>query len=234
MHPPAVSRQPGQLADRDTMRRLMREKFPLTTDQANAALEKHHLGRVKSLAPLPANLLNSAFELERADGEPLILKVNHARKSEWTLANDRRVVELLRAESAVPVASLCLFDGDRALLTQMLANLVENAIRHGREGGTTTVRLARAGPDRVELLVVDDGPGIPVAERDLVFRRFHRLDQARSTPGSGRHRIARVAKLRRADRIERRLGRLCPRAGPAEPARHTRAAAAGQTGTHRG
>lgn len=70
--------------------------------------------------------------------------------------------------------------GDLELLTQMLANLVENAIRHGREGGT--VRLAlRPG----EIAVTDDGPGIPEEARVLVFRRFHRLDAARATPGSG-------------------------------------------------
>ena len=69
---------------------------------------------------------------------------------------------------------------DRALLTQMLANLVENAIRHGREGGQVTLALTAT-----EATVTDDGPGIPEAEREKVFRRFHRLDSARSTPGSG-------------------------------------------------
>jgi signal transduction histidine kinase len=70
--------------------------------------------------------------------------------------------------------------GDPALLTQMLANLVENAIRHGRAGGHVALAAEAAG-----LTVADDGPGIPGAERERVFRRFHRLDAARSTPGSG-------------------------------------------------
>jgi signal transduction histidine kinase len=70
--------------------------------------------------------------------------------------------------------------GDPALLTQMLANLVENAIRHGREGGRVVLSLgARA------ITVADDGPGIPEADRERVFRRFLRLDAARSAPGSG-------------------------------------------------
>lgn len=71
--------------------------------------------------------------------------------------------------------------GDRDLLAQMLANLVENAIRHGREGGRVVLAL-RPGP---EITVADDGPGIPDAEKPLVFRRFHRLDAARSTQGAG-------------------------------------------------
>ncbi|WP_198374319.1 sensor histidine kinase [Neoroseomonas rubea] len=71
-------------------------------------------------------------------------------------------------------------NGDPALLTQMLANLLENAIRHGRLGGRVRLVLGPA-----EACVSDDGPGIPASEREAVFRRFHRLDAARSTPGSG-------------------------------------------------
>lgn len=70
--------------------------------------------------------------------------------------------------------------GDPALLTQLLANLVENAVRHGRDGGAVRLRVTAR-----EVTVTDDGPGIPEAERERVFRRFHRLDAARSTPGSG-------------------------------------------------
>lgn len=70
--------------------------------------------------------------------------------------------------------------GDPALLTQMLANLVENAVRHGRAGGRVVLALGAAG-----ITIVDDGPGIPATERERVFGRFQRLDSARSTPGSG-------------------------------------------------
>ena len=70
--------------------------------------------------------------------------------------------------------------GDPALLTQMLANLVENAIRHGRAEGRVCLGVTAAG-----ITVADDGPGIPEAEREKVFHRFHRLDASRSTPGSG-------------------------------------------------
>jgi signal transduction histidine kinase len=70
--------------------------------------------------------------------------------------------------------------GDPALLTQMLANLVENAVRHGRAGGRIALVVTPT-----DITVNDDGPGIPVDERERVFRRFHRLDAARSGPGSG-------------------------------------------------
>ncbi len=78
--------------------------------------------------------------------------------------------------------------GDRALVTQMAANLVENAVRHGREGGRVDLALRPVpggGGGGAVLAVTDDGPGIPPAERERVFRRFHRLDAARATPGSG-------------------------------------------------
>jgi signal transduction histidine kinase len=74
--------------------------------------------------------------------------------------------------------------GDRELLTQMLANLVENALRHTPAGTVLEVRLEGAnGTPR--LVVSDTGPGIPAGERARVFERFHRLDASRSTPGSG-------------------------------------------------
>lgn len=75
--------------------------------------------------------------------------------------------------------------GDAALVTQMLANLVANAVRHGREGGRVAIALEPSQEGGAMLDVIDDGPGIPPAEREEVFRRFHRLDAARSTPGSG-------------------------------------------------
>jgi len=74
--------------------------------------------------------------------------------------------------------------GDRDLLTQMLANLVENAIRHTPAGTTITLVLA-AGAEGPVIEVADDGPGIPADERDKVLRRFYRLETSRTTPGSG-------------------------------------------------
>jgi signal transduction histidine kinase len=74
--------------------------------------------------------------------------------------------------------------GDRELLVQLFANLIENSVRHCRAG--TLLRLS--GDVRDDSLAVelsDNGPGIPAAERENVFRRLYRLERARSTPGSG-------------------------------------------------
>ena len=74
--------------------------------------------------------------------------------------------------------------GDRELLTQMLVNLVENALRHTPPGTRIEV-TAELAAGRPLCSVADSGPGIPPAERDKVFRRFYRLDASRATAGSG-------------------------------------------------
>jgi two-component system sensor histidine kinase TctE len=63
--------------------------------------------------------------------------------------------------------------GDAARLTELINNLVDNAIRYTPPGGRVTVRV-RTEP-RVQLVVSDDGPRIPVEQRERVFERFHRL-----------------------------------------------------------
>lgn len=74
--------------------------------------------------------------------------------------------------------------GDRDLLMQMLANLVENALRHCPAGTAIELSVTRGG-SHVLVHVRDNGPGIPPEEREKVFRRLYRLDTSRTTPGSG-------------------------------------------------
>jgi signal transduction histidine kinase len=74
--------------------------------------------------------------------------------------------------------------GDRDLLMQMLANLVENALSHCPPGTAIELSVTRRG-SHVLVHVRDDGPGIPAEEREKVFRRLYRLDRSRTTPGSG-------------------------------------------------
>lgn len=75
-------------------------------------------------------------------------------------------------------------DGDPELLTQMVANLIENAMRHAGPSARIAVRLGRDDRE-CALSVVDDGPGVPPADRGRVFDRFYRLERSRSTAGSG-------------------------------------------------
>jgi signal transduction histidine kinase len=75
-------------------------------------------------------------------------------------------------------------EGDPELLTQMLVNLVENALRHAGPDAKVLVR-AWSEAAGCGVAVVDDGPGVPEHERERVFDRFYRLERSRSTPGSG-------------------------------------------------
>lgn len=73
--------------------------------------------------------------------------------------------------------------GDRDLLFQALANLLDNAIKYTPERGRIKVWLERGA--RARLVVSDTGVGVPSAERDKVFERFYRVDKDRSTLGNG-------------------------------------------------
>jgi PAS domain S-box-containing protein len=79
-----------------------------------------------------------------------------------------------------PVAA----SADREKLVQILRNLLENAVKFSPDGGTVTVEAhRRAG--RVEVRVVDQGEGIPEAEREHIFSKFHRADSGDSGAGLG-------------------------------------------------
>ena len=81
--------------------------------------------------------------------------------------------------------------GNRELLSQAIANLIDNAIKYARppqgapDGAVDVVVAARAEGDHVLLSVSDRGPGIPEADRGRAAERFVRLEQSRSEPGSG-------------------------------------------------
>jgi two-component system, OmpR family, sensor kinase len=75
-------------------------------------------------------------------------------------------------------------DPDR--VAQAVRNLGRNAIEHTKErSGLVRLDVDRVGPDSIRFAVEDDGPGIPVAERDRVFERFHRVDADRSRASGG-------------------------------------------------
>jgi signal transduction histidine kinase len=110
-------------------------------------------------------------------------------------AEDQKQSLTLAANGPLPV------EGDAELLTQMLVNLVENALRHAGPGTRIVLAAGRDPGGRATLSVIDDGPGVPEAERRRVFDRFYRLEHSRTTPGSGLGlaMAAAAAKLHGAD-----------------------------------
>lgn len=90
--------------------------------------------------------------------------------------------------------------GEKNLLGQIVANLLENALRHTGEGAAIEVALVN-GVDAVALTVTDNGPGIPADEHARVTQRLYRLDRSRNTAGNGLglSLVEAVAKLHEAE-----------------------------------
>jgi signal transduction histidine kinase len=93
--------------------------------------------------------------------------------------SEERGIEL---ESSVAAGAQVL--GSRQLLAQALANLLDNAIKFTPDGGHIRVLLQGSG-NEPEVIVEDNGPGIPADKREIVLGRRVRLDEARKFPGSG-------------------------------------------------
>jgi len=101
------------------------------------------------------------------------------------LADEKGIALTVDAPAAAPVR------GNRELVSQALANLIDNAIKYagpnGQLNGAPAEIVVKAGNDgeRIALSVADRGPGIAEADRGRVVERFVRLEQSRSAPGSG-------------------------------------------------
>jgi signal transduction histidine kinase len=104
------------------------------------------------------------------------------------VAETVRSLRVLAQPGAVSIAADCPSGlqilGDEALIRQMLVNLLDNAVRYSRPGGT--VRLEAAVHDaQVAIDVADEGPGVPPADRARIFDRFVKLDPSRVHRGAG-------------------------------------------------
>jgi len=73
----------------------------------------------------------------------------------------------------------------RPILTQALANIIDNAIKYTPSGGAVMLRVRRRSSGEIEFSVTDTGPGVPEEHRARVVQRFVRLENSRSEPGSG-------------------------------------------------
>ena len=165
---------------------LLRTELELALRQANTVDELRDAVRWSSyeadrLSQLAEDLLLIAradrgrlpLRLEPVAVEALFVAV--ASRFEW------RAQELHKTIHATPARDLHV-EGDRLRLEQALANLVDNALRHG--GDQITLHAATSDGN-VELHVTDDGDGFPEAFLPHAFERFTRADPARGSGGSG-------------------------------------------------
>jgi len=124
------------------------------------------------IAEIEAGSRRSAFT--RIDITPLLAEVEELYGA---LAEEHGITLAVQTPAEV------LAYGDKALIQQAIANLLDNAVKFSPPGGT--VRLTASAGATVDIVVSDEGPGIPAAERAKATDRFYRGESARSTPGSG-------------------------------------------------
>ena len=99
--------------------------------------------------------------------------------------------------------------GSRALISQAIANLLDNAMKYAAGGELIEVHVRALGRSRVEISIQDDGPGIPKDRHDHVLERYARLERSRTTPGSGLG-LSLVSAIVRAHEAELRLDETKP------------------------
>jgi two-component system, OmpR family, sensor kinase len=148
-----------------------RESMAIVADQST------HLSR----------LVNAMFLLSRAEarGLPLVPGavyiddiVTEAVRALGVLSRERDVT--VGADGDTGVA----FIGDETLLRQLIRNLLDNAVRHARSGGTVRAVVNRASSG-ITIRVTDDGEGVPESQRQRIFDRFVRLGSAYAGAGLG-------------------------------------------------
>jgi len=162
-------------------------RSPLTSARTQVEVALRHLGCADAEAVL-RGVLAEHDRLDRLTDDLLRL----ARLEEGAPRATAQVdLEEIVARETARLAGVAVDDrhvlagrvtGDHQQLASVVRNLLDNAARHARQ--RVAVSLGRDG-DRVHLLVDDDGPGVPHADRDRIFERFARLDQARDRTRGG-------------------------------------------------
>ncbi|WP_095086241.1 sensor histidine kinase [Mesorhizobium sophorae] len=147
----------------------LRESAAEARQEALVALQASS-GRLARLAEqlLTLSRAEPGSRRPRADRVDLTEAARHVLETQAPTAIGRNIDLGLEEAGSVPVI------GDGTMLREMIVNVVDNALRYSPAGGSITVKLA-AVDDEAVLTVTDDGPGIPVDERDHVFERFYRV-----------------------------------------------------------
>lgn len=133
-----------------------------------------------------SHLVGQLLELARLDrqGAQAVEDEDLARTLRTLMAQVAHVTESRGIEMSLEGPDSLHCRVDCQAFVSVLANLLDNALRYGRDQGRIEVTLARRS-DRVQVSVADDGKGIPPAERERVFDRFFRGSGSKETSGSG-------------------------------------------------
>jgi two-component system sensor histidine kinase MprB len=152
---------------------------PPIPEQEMADLRTDVIAQIEELSTLVGDLV----DLTRGDaGEVVLEPVDIGEVVDRSLERVRRRRNDI--EFDVDVTPWQVY-GDSAGLSRAVLNLMDNAAKWSPSGETVGIRLRQLNATHAELVVSDHGPGIPAAERALVFERFFRATTARAMPGSG-------------------------------------------------
>ncbi len=158
---------------------LERERLPEEIRERVASLGQAG-GRAIHLAQQLLTLARAEpeFDPQQSFTQVDLVRVTRDAGEQWITKALAAGVELILDAPGSPVG----LRGDPTLLSELVSNLIDNALRHGR--GTKTVTLRVSGTPQPSLAVEDAGPGIPPQAKDRVFDRFYRAD-TRSGEGTG-------------------------------------------------
>ena len=149
---------------------------PATTDWATTSsdllAESRHMER----------LVRDLLFLARSDGEEGVRRIEPVDLDDIVLEEATRLRSTAQVRVDASGVSAAPLSGNRDELTRLVRNLLENAEHHAES--RVRIRLSAEGREII-LMVEDDGPGVPPAERERIFQRFTRLDEARSRNNGG-------------------------------------------------
>ncbi|WP_432278024.1 ATP-binding protein [Nocardia carnea] len=155
-----------------------RPDAPAIPEEDMAELRSDVVAQIEELS----NLVGDLVDLAREDApETVYERVDLGEVTE-------RALERVRRRGAVAFDAELrpwFVYGHEAALERAILNVLDNAAKWSPPGELVRVRMAETGRGLLELSVADAGPGIPPAERELVFERFYRTTASRSMPGSG-------------------------------------------------
>lgn len=167
------------------------ETLRMSPDQRPAEVDSdRYLELVSEEARRLEALVEDLLQLARSDAQELTLVVRPVEVAPLVHGVVTAAAPLARRERGVTVAHpetlpslAALADGDR--LTQVLTNLVRNAVNHTPEGGAVYVQAGELPPDGAYVDVSDTGHGIAADDLERVFERFYRTDPSRSRETGG-------------------------------------------------
>lgn len=186
----ALARQKQQLIsvaghDLRTPLTSVSSTFSLVTEGARGELSekaKKELVKASQSVERLMELVRDLLDMEKLDAGKMVLDFKSVSALDvCTTAVDS--LSTLAAQMNVKIQAPwqdALMLGDERRLVQILINFLSNAIKFSPRGGTVTVAI-RDGDDFVELSVADQGPGIPAADRELIFEKFHQSKSVTST-----------------------------------------------------